>query len=250
MEIAWIEIESNGFYLKLMDGAFVSLVPPPFSVWSIAFLDARACGFFPPGVLCECFLFPVFAFPYRFFNSWAPYPVRESPIGLNLSVFGRTTVSCSISFGDLGDRGGIQGGEGLQVYHLDLSRFVFFLHISLVSGCVCVCVCVAFFWCVELEEVILRFRWFFCIFSIWFCELSSSFYWQGFLLDRQIISPLGDGCFLEGRNRVEHRWSAPDFQGVVARSFEERDCSEIRLVLGDPLILCLRVRRETNSQSC
>ncbi len=81
--------------------------------------------------------------------------------------------------------------------------------------------CVVVFWCVELEEVILRIRWFFCIFSIWFCELSTSFYLQGFFLDRQIISPLGDVCFLEGRNRVKHRWSDPDFRGVVARSFGE-----------------------------
>ncbi len=55
-------------------------------------------------------------------------------------------------------------------------------------------------------------------------------------MDRQIISPLGDVFFLEGRNRVKHRWSPPDFLGVVARSFEERDWSEIRLVLGDPLL--------------
>jgi hypothetical protein len=112
--------------------------PPPSLCGASLFCNVRACGFFPPGVLCECFLFPVFAFPCRFFNSWAAYPVREFPIGLNLSVFGRTTVSCSISFGDLGDRGGIQGG-GLQVYHLDLSRFVFFLHIfSSLWMCVCV----------------------------------------------------------------------------------------------------------------
>jgi hypothetical protein len=128
--IQWFLSQTDGRRLRLSR-------PPHLSVWSIAFLYVRVCGFFPPGVLCECFLFPFFAFPYRFFNSWAAYPVREFPIGLHLSVSGRTTVSCSISFGDLGDRGGIQGGEGLQVYHLDLSRFVFFLHISLVSGCSC-----------------------------------------------------------------------------------------------------------------